>query len=127
MNRQRGAAGHFVRYVVVGVVATVAHYLTLATCVEWWHWPAWVGSGVGAVLGAQVAFFGNRSFTFGHEGAATPAWLRFQATAAAGALVGMAVVAAGVAAGWHYLLAQVVATLVALLLTFTTNRLWTFR
>ena len=118
--------GHFFRYALVGGVATAAHYLALAACVEVLAWPAWVGSGVGAVLGAQLAFFGNRRFTFAHRGAVGPAWLKFQATASAGAVLGMAVVAAAVAAGWHYLAAQLLATLAALLLTFAINRRWTF-
>ena len=44
-----------------------------------------------------------------------------------GALFGMAVVALGVRLGAHYLLAQVVATALSLLLTFAINRAWTFR
>jgi putative flippase GtrA len=115
------------RYAVVGVFATAAHYLLLTALVEWGDWPAWLGSGLGAVLGAQVAFFGNRWFTFAHTGPMAPAWLKFQGTAVVGALTGMAIVGAGVAAGVHYLAAQVVATLVAMLLTFAINRAWTFR
>lgn len=117
----------FTRYAAIGVVATAAHYALLAACVQWLHWPAFVGSGVGAVLGAQVAFFGNRRFTFDHAGPLGDAWPRFQATAAAGALLGMAIVAAGVAAGVHYLVAQAAATGLGLLFTFAVNRAWTFR
>jgi len=118
--------GAFVRYAGIGLVATAAHYAVLGVCVEWAGWPAWLGSGLGAVLGAQVAFFGNRRFTFGHRGALAPAWLRFQGTAVAGALLGMAVVAVGVALGLHYLMAQVLATGLALVATFAVNRRWTF-
>ena len=117
----------FFRYVGVGAIATAVHYGVLAACVELGHWPAWWGSGVGAVVGAQVAFFGNRSFTFAHRGGVRDAWLKFMGTALAGALLGMAVVALGVALGWHYLAAQVAATLCSLLLTYAVNRAWTFR
>ena len=117
----------FFRYVGVGAIATAVHYAVLAACVELGHWPAWWGSGVGAVVGAQVAFFGNRRFTFDHNGAVVPAWLKFMGTAGAGALLGMAVVALGVALGWHYLAAQVAATLCSLLLTYAVNRAWTIR
>ncbi|TMH10927.1 MAG: GtrA family protein [Betaproteobacteria bacterium] len=115
------------RYTLVGALATAVHYALLAAAVEWAHWPAFLGSGLGAVVGAQVAFFGNRGFTFAHQGAVAPAWVKFQGTALAGALFGMAVVAAGVALDLHYLAAQVIATLLALLLTFAINRAWTFR
>jgi len=116
----------FVRYGLVGALATAAHYALLVALVEWAHVPAWLASGLGAALGAQVAFFGNRRFTFDHRGALGAAWLKFQGTAVVGALVGMAIVAGGVALGWHYLLAQVVATLTGLVLTFLINRRWTF-
>ncbi|RQP24459.1 GtrA family protein [Piscinibacter terrae] len=117
----------FVRYALVGAIATAAHYALLAVVVEWLHWPAWLGSGLGAVLGAQVAFFGNRVFTFGHEGPIVPAWLKFMGTAAAGALLGMLIVAVSVQWGLHYLVGQVMATLASLVLTFLINRAWTFR
>lgn len=116
-----------VLYTAVGAFATVVHYLLLIGCVEALGWPAFAASGFGAVVGAQVAYAGNRWFTFAHRGPMLGSWPRFQATALAGALLGMAVVAVGVRAGLHYLLAQMLATLLALLLTFAVNRLWTFR
>jgi putative flippase GtrA len=115
------------RYALVGVVATGAHWALLALLVEGPGVAAWRASGAGAVLGAQVAFLGNRIYTFGHAGPWWPAWCRFMATAAAGAVLGMAVVALGVAAGGHYLLAQAVATGVVMLVTFAVNRAWAFR
>ena len=124
MSRTLPAA--FLRYAGVGAAATLAHYALLAVWVEGLHGPAWVGSGLGATLGAQLAFFGNRAWTFDHRGALVPAWWRFMGTALIGAALGMAVVAAGVALGWHYLLAQMLGTGLGLLLTFAINRHWTF-
>ena len=115
-----------VRYAAVGVAATVAHWALLALLVEGPGLPAWLGSGAGAVLGAQVAFFGNRRFTFAHRGALWPAWWRFMGTALLGMAVGMVIVGGGVALGSHYLLAQAGATLLVMLLTFAVNRAWTF-
>jgi putative flippase GtrA len=105
----------FMRYTLVGAVATAVHYALLALVVELGHWPAWLGSGLGAVVGAQVAFFGNRGFTFGHAGDIAPAWVKFMGTALVGAVFGMLVVA------------QMLATLLSLVLTFAINRAWTFR
>ena len=118
---------HFFRYTTVGAFATAVHYLVLVIWVEGIAGPAYLGSGIGAVVGAQVAYAGNRWFTFAHAGAITASWPRFQITALLGALLGMAVVALGVRLGAHYLLAQVVATGLSLLLTFAINRAWTFR
>ncbi len=116
-----------IRYALVGVAATASHYALLSALVEWAAWAAWLSSGVGAALGAQVAFVGNRRFTFAHSGPVWPAWWRFQGTAGAGALLGMALVAVGVAAGLHYLLAQAGATVLVMLATFALNRAWAFR
>ena len=120
-------ARHFSRYTLVGAVATAVHYLVLVACVEAAGWPAWLGSGLGAVVGAQLAYAGNRWFTFAHRGEIGTSWPRFMLTALGGALLGMAIVALGVRLGVHYLVAQVIATLTSLVLTFAINRAWTFR
>jgi putative flippase GtrA len=119
--------GRFLQYAVVGLVATAVHYAILVGFVE----AGWVRPGVAAALGAwvgaQVAFVGNAAITF--RATARPslrAWWRFQLTALAGAALSGALVAAGVRLGVHYLLAQVVATLVALVVTFEINRRWSF-
>jgi putative flippase GtrA len=117
----------FIRYTAVGAIATALHYLLLVLCVEFAHWPAFVGSGIGAVVGAQVAYAGNRWLTFAHRGDMRASWPRFQATALLGALLGMVIVAFGVRLGLHYLIAQAIATLTSLALTFAINRAWTFR
>ncbi len=114
------------RYAAVGAVSTAVHYAALVVAVEWLHWPAWWASGAGAVLGAQVAFLGNRQFTFAHQGDMRASWPRFQATAGVGTLLGMAIVAAVVHLGGHYLLGQVLATLSSMGVTYVINRRWTF-
>ena len=124
--RSFGHTGALLRYALVGAVATGAHYALLVVLVEWLDWLAWLGSGAGAVLGAQLAFLGNRRFTFEHRGPAAPAWWRFQGTAAVGALLGMLIVAAGVALGLHYLLAQMLATLLVWVLSYVVNQRWSF-
>jgi putative flippase GtrA len=116
----------FLRYASVGVLATAAHYTVLVALVEGLGIAAWVGSGIGATVGAQVAYAGNRGFTFHHHGGVLASWLKFMGTALLGALFGMGVVAAGVHLGLHYLFAQVVATLASLVLTYLVNRHWTF-
>ena len=122
----RQALPQLMRYAAVGAVATLVHYVWLVVCVELAAWPAWLASGFGAVAGAQVAYYGNRRFTFAHQGARATSWPRFQATALLGAVGGMGVVALAVRMGLYYLLAQMLATLLMLLLTFGINRRWTF-
>ncbi|MDQ6679629.1 MAG: GtrA family protein [Pseudomonadota bacterium] len=117
----------FLRYSAVGALATAVHYLVLMLAVEGAGWPASLAAGLGAVVGAQVAYLGNRRFTFAHRGAIRQSWLRFQSTAALGALISMTIVAVGVHIGWHYLLAQATATGLVLAITFAINRVWAFR
>lgn len=118
---------HFIRYAFVGAFATVTQYSLLILCVELGEWPAFAASGFGAAVGAQVAYAGNRWFTFEHRGDLLDSWLRFQATAMVGVLLGMAIVGAAVRLGIHYLIAQVIATLLSMAITFAINRAWTFR
>jgi len=121
-----GPGWPLLRYAAVGVLATALHWAAMAALVETTIAPAWLATGIGAALGAQIALAGNRWFTFGHSGPLLPAWWRFMGTAVVGAAFGMAVVAGAVAAGWHDLLAQALATGVILLLTYAVNRCWTF-
>ena len=121
-----GWSAQLARYGLVGGLATLAHWALLALLVELGATPAWLGSGCGALLGAQLAFFGNRRYTFDHAGPVLPAWWRFMGTAVLGGVLGMAIVAVGVALGAHYLLAQAVATVAGMLLTFAINRVWAF-
>ncbi len=114
------------RYATIGALATLVHYAVLAVAVERAAWPAWLGSGVGALVGAQVAFFGNRALTFAHRGAVWPAWRRFHITALLGAIGGAAIVATSVYIGWHYLAGQLLATVLAMLATFALNARWAF-
>ncbi len=117
----------FALYTAVGALATAVHYLVLVVAVEAAGGPAYLGAGAGAIIGAQVAYFGNRRYTFAHRGPLGPSWLKFQGAAIVGAVLGMTIVAVGVRAGLHYLVAQVLATAITLLLTFAINRRWSFR
>lgn len=115
-------------YAAVGAAATVAHYAVLALLVESSWSPPGPAAALGALVGAGVAYFGNRAFTF--KDTATPhrrAVWRFLTVALVGALLNGLMVGAGYEhLGLHYLLAQVMATVVVMLLTYHLNRWWTF-
>jgi putative flippase GtrA len=116
----------FFRYAAVGAVATAVHYAILAGCVEAALLPPSWAAALGAWVGAQVAFAGNAWFTFAGAPVTVVAWLRFQIVAVLGALISFSVVGAGVGAGLHYLVAQAIATLVSLFVTYEVNRRWSF-
>ena len=119
-------AKRFLQYAAVGAVATAAHYAILVGLVEARLLAPERAAALGAWVGAQVAFAGNAVFTFRGHGATFAAWLRFQVTAVFGAVLSFALVAVGVRLGAHYLLAQVLATAINLVVTFEINRRWSF-
>jgi putative flippase GtrA len=118
----------FFWYIVAGSVATAVHYAVLIALVELGGVAAAVSAFLGALCGAVVAYAVNRSITFAGSGARhVQAIPRFVAIASLGAVVNGAIVWLGVQQlGWHYLLAQVLATVLVTGLTFRLNRLWTF-
>ena len=116
----------FLQYAAVGAVATAAHYAILVGLVEAGLLAPQRAAALGAWAGAQVAFAGNAAFTFRVTGPSIVSWLRFQLTAVVGAALSFALVALGLRIGLHYLLAQVVATLINLVITFEINRRWSF-
>jgi putative flippase GtrA len=115
------------RYAAVGAVATAAHYLLLVALVEWAGLAPGLAAGWGAVLGAVVAYAGNRRYTFGQQptshGRALP---RFALIALLGSSANALIVGGGSALGAHYLLMQVLATVLVMLGTYHLNRVWTF-
>lgn len=118
----------FFWYLLAGGTATSVHYAVLLVLVEVFAFPAAGSAAVGALCGAAVAYLVNRHFTFSASGVrhqqAVP---RFLLIALFGAALNGALVWAGVhLLTWHYLVAQAVATLVVLGLTYQLNRSWTF-
>lgn len=115
------------RYSMVGLMATSVHYGVLILLVEQLHQAATVATCWGSLIGALIAYYGNRAYTFSSKASALVTLPRFLAVAGAG----MAINATAVwwlteAAQIHYLIAQPVATVTALAATFLMNHWWTF-
>ncbi len=114
-------------YALVGVLATAVHYLVLVTLVELAGLAAGIAAATGAVAGALAAYFGNRRFTFASRAAHGRALPRFLAVAALGVATSAGIVFAGTEwLGLHYLLPQVVATMIVFFAGYTLNRRWSF-
>lgn len=118
----------FLLYSTVGGVATSAHYVTLFVLVEAAGLDPSIAAGLGAFIGAVVAYCGNRLYTFSDSRVRHLISLsRFFGVAGAGMLLSAGIVALGVTImSVHYFAAQVVATLVVLVFTYLINRTWTF-
>lgn len=111
----------------MGVVATGAHYLVLLIAVELLQLVPFLASSMGATVGAVVAYFGNRHFTFASSRKHHIAMPRFFFIATVGAIFNGAIVGLGSEIfKFHYFLAQLAATFITLFLTFKLNRTWAF-
>lgn len=117
----------FVKFALVGGLATALHYAILVVLVEGLRWPPVAATSVGFVVSALGNYLLNRRFTFRSQRRHVEAAPRFAVVAVVGFWINAGVVwLAFNAAGLHYLVAQVVATLATVGWTFGANRHWTF-
>ena len=122
----RSTKKQFVRFAAGGAVGTAAHYAVLILLVEWLLVPPPLGTLVGFAVGAMVNYMIARRYVFGSRRPHRTAVPRFVGFAIAGAVMNTGMVAFLVAAGFHYLLAQVFATVTVLIVNFLVNKHWTF-
>jgi putative flippase GtrA len=124
---QRSGAAQFVDFAAVGAVGTAAHFATLILLVQSVGWPPALATAPGFLVGAAVNYSLNYHLTFQSRARHAAAMPRFLAIALASMLLNVATVWALV--HWHsahYLLGQVVATTLVLVLNFVANRALTF-
>lgn len=114
------------RYAAVGGIATGTHYLVLVGLVKGTGLNATAATFVGACTGAGVAFVGQRAITFDDRPRTSAALPRFLIVAALGAVLSSVIVWIGSTAGLHYLIAQFIATLLVVYLTYHLNSRWSF-
>lgn len=117
----------FLRFAGVGVVGTAVHYAAMFAAVELLHVSPVIGSGIGFLVSLGASYALNRMWTFDKR----PPWARgflvYFLVCAVGLAINMGIVALGVSAGLHYMVAQVIATPVALLWNFFSSRFIVFR
>ena len=131
MSRPGGSAvtrhiGRFVRFALVGGVATAIQYALLVLLVRAFGVAPTPASSVGFALSAIANYLLNYHFTFASDRPHGPAAAKFALLAGTGLLINAAIMHWLVTAGVHYLLAQVCATAVVLFWNFIGNSFWTF-
>lgn len=109
-----------------GVVGTGMHYIVLVAWVQSFGNAVW-GTMFGFVAGAVVNYFLNYHVTFASTQPHLSTVSKFMVIAASGFVFNAAIVKAGITWGFHYLVSQVLATVVVFCWTFMVNLLWTFR
>jgi putative flippase GtrA len=118
----------FLQFASVGIVGTFVHYATLTALVEFFHAGPVVSSGIGAVFGAITNYFLNYYYTFKSNEHHHHALPKFLLIAGIGLILNSAVMGFCTAfLFFHYLVAQLLATGLVLIWTFSANRIWTFR
>jgi putative flippase GtrA len=124
----RLAVAHkFLKFLIVGGLCTALQYLILIALVEGFGVSATPASTVGYIASSAVNYYLNYSFTFRSDADHGRSLPRFLLIAGCGLLLNGTVTYVGTAIfGLQYLLAQVAATIVALLWNFLANLRWTF-
>lgn len=116
----------FVRFLMVGGLATALHYVILIGLVQWGGLGATLSSSLGFAVSALVNYLLNRRFTFKSDASHAAALPRFATIALTGLVLNAAVMASLVQLHVPYLLAQAVATATTVLWNYALNRRWTF-
>jgi putative flippase GtrA len=122
----KAQVARFVRFALVGAVATAIQYAILVFLVRGFGVAPTPASSVGFALSAVANYLLNYRFTFRSNRAHGPAAAKFALLAVTGLFVNAAIMHLMVGARVHYLLAQVCATAVVLFWNFLGNSLWTF-
>lgn len=117
----------FLLYGFVGGLGTIVHYSVLMVAVELMGIAPVVATGIGCFAGAIMNYVLNYHLTFASDACHKVALPKFMAVALVGLLANMWMLYAILAAAEiHYLLAQCIVTLLAIFITYSLNKLWTF-
>jgi putative flippase GtrA len=117
----------FLRFAMVGGIGTLGHYTVLIFLVSGLHIHPVIGSTAGFIVGMVINYLLNRSFTFASTRAHREAFWRFAAVALLGMFINSSAMALfTMALDFHYLVAQVLATLMTLSWNFMGSRNWVF-
>ena len=121
------AIKQFVLFGTMGAIGTGGHYLVLIVLVEALDVDPVVATTAGFVVGAVINYLLNYHITFNSSKSHLGAVTKFGVVAFVGAVLNAGIMrfAHGVL-GVHYLVAQVAATAIVLVLNFVLNKVWTF-
>lgn len=127
MRRQHRLVRQFLVFAVVGVIAAVGHFGTLALLVETGLASPVPASALGFVIAASMSYALNRQFTFNATRRHVDAAWRFAVVAVVGFLLnGVLMQFFAVYLGIYYLLAQAITTLLVMVSNFLGYRIWAF-
>lgn len=114
------------RFVLVGVLGTLAYYASLAVLVEVCGLPVMLSTSIAFVLVTLENYLLHRGWTFRSEAAHGEALPRFLLMSAAGFAINWMVMSLGVGLGFHYLLVQGAAIAAIVAWNFAISSYWIF-
>jgi putative flippase GtrA len=128
MDQKQHINFQFFRFLMVGAMGTSAHFAVLIILVSGLGINPVIGSTAGFITGMIINYLLNRRFTFFSKRAHKEAFWRFVTVAFIGMCINssaMALFTMGM--NIHYLLAQAMATIMALTWNFLGSRHWVFK
>jgi putative flippase GtrA len=120
-------ARQFSRFLAVGVATTAVHYGVLIALVETWNTNPVVATTAGFMTAVLLSYLLNRRYTFEERPAFHAGLLKYYAAVSVGLVLNAGTMAVLTDWGIYYLLAQVIASGVALIWNFLAARYLVFR
>lgn len=121
----------FFGYIINGCLATATHYSVLITLVEIIKILEPVpATAIGAICGASVGFLLNSKYVFAQSKNSNQKiiYLKYLTMSASGALINTILLSAIINIfSIHYLVAQVLATIIVIFWNFTICKIWVFK
>lgn len=117
----------FILFAGVGAIGTVGHYAVLILLVQIFHITPLAATSAGFVTGALINYILNYRVTFNSDKRHREALTRFLTVACLGAILNGLIMSLGIYIfDLHYLVIQVIATCIVLIVNFAANKHWTF-
>ncbi len=116
-----------VKFLIVGGSATALQYGLLIVFVQFAGLSPVVATSIAYAISSVYNYLLNYYATFKSDASHRTAATKFSAVAGSGLLINAGIIAALTKLGAHYLVAQVVATLVILVWNFVVHKYWTYR
>jgi putative flippase GtrA len=126
-NMLKSTGVQFTRFAVAGGAGTLIHYLVLVGLVSLAGIAPGRAAFAGAAVGACAIYLLNRRYTFASSRSHAQTLPRFALMAATGAVLNGVLVGLLSGAGVYFLLAQMMATGVILVINFIVSKVWIFR
>jgi putative flippase GtrA len=126
-NMLKSTGVQFTRFAMAGGAGTVIHYLVLVGLVSLAGIAPGRAAFAGAAVGACAIYLLNRRYTFASSRSHAQTLPRFALMAATGAVLNGVLVGLLSGAGVYFLLAQMMATGVILVINFIVSKVWIFR